>query len=269
MLTFAGWLLAGAGATTALINAVAVLVIACPCALGLATPTAIMVGTGQGRVPASWSKNAEALERAEHIRCARRRQDRHADAGKVTGSNRHRVAGCASRHEALCRGARTGLRTSAGESGAGTRDWLALPAVTDFLPCRAGRRCQRRWPHAATRCAWLGGRRDVGLMTPKCGASRARARPSSSLADGGTALGLVAITDPLRPSRRLQSHGCSRTDIPKVVMLTGDNRVTAAAVACAAGIDALRAEVLPGDKAAAVQALKEAGGPERAGGDGR
>jgi len=261
VLTFAGWLLAGAGATAALINAVAVLVIACPCALGLATPTAIMVGTGQGARAGILVKNAEALERAEHIRVLAVDKTGTLTQGAPAVTDIVSLTTLADEVLRLAAALEQGSEHPLAKAVLARATGLALPAVTDFsaLPGKGvvasvdGRTLQLGAP------GWAAD----GTLADDAEVRRLQGEGKTVvvLADSGTALGLVAIADPLRPSSsaavaRLQSHGI------EVVMLTGDNRVTAAAVACAAGIVRFEAEVLPGDKAAAVQALKEAGGPK-------
>ncbi|HNJ75296.1 MAG TPA: heavy metal translocating P-type ATPase [Azospira sp.] len=259
VLTFAGWLLAGAGVTTALINAVAVLVIACPCALGLATPTAIMVGTGQGARAGILVKNAEALERAEHIRVLAVDKTGTLTQGAPAVTDIVSLAAPADTVLRFAAALEQGSEHPLAKAVLARATGLALPAVTDFsaFPGKGvvasvdGRTLQLGAP------GWAAG----GTLADDAEVRRLQGEGKTVvvLADGGTALGLVAIADPLRPGSaaavsRLQSLGI------EVVMLTGDNRVTAAAVAHAVGIVRFEAEVLPGDKAAAVQALKVAGG---------
>ena len=87
----------------ALVNAVAVLIIACPCALGLATPMSIMVGTGRGAEAGVLIRNAEALEVLEKVTTARRRQDRHADGGQARARDGRAAAGDRRSHAAAAR----------------------------------------------------------------------------------------------------------------------------------------------------------------------
>ena len=260
-LTFAGWLAAGAAASAALINAVAVLVIACPCALGLATPTAIMVGTGQGARAGILVKNAEALERAEKIgvlavdKTGTLTQGAPAVTDIVPLVPLEMPADAVLRlAAALEQGSEHPLAKAVLARAAG----VALPAVTDFAAVpgqgvRArvdGRLLQLGAPAWAAAGALAADAAVRGLQD--------EGKTVVVLAEGDRALALIAIADPLRPTSaaavaRLQALGI------EVVMLTGDNRVTAAAVARAAGIARFAAEVLPGDKAAAVRALKGAG----------
>ena len=267
VLTFAGWLLAGAGATAALINAVAVLVIACPCALGLATPTAIMVGTGQGARAGILVKNAEALERAEHIRVLAIDKTGTLTQGAPAVTDIVSLAASADEALRLAAALEQGSEHPLAKAVLARATGLALPAVTDFsaLPGKGvvagveGRTLQLGAP------GWAAG----GTLADDAEVRRLQGEGKTVvvLAEDGMALGLIAIADPLRPGSaaavsRLQALGI------EVVMLTGDNRVTAAAVARAVGIARFEAEVLPGDKAAAVQALKQGKGLVAMVGDG-
>ncbi len=259
LVTFAGWWLAGGEMAEALINAVAVLVIACPCALGLATPTAIMVGTGQGAAAGILVKNAEALERAERIAVLGVDKTGTLTRGEpeVTDLVGENVADDEAIRlaAALEQGSEHPLARAVLEC-ARTRG-VSLPALADF----------RAFPGKGVEGRVEG--RLLQLGAPEWAAAGSAAARSEVrrlqeegktvvvLAESGCVLALLAIADPLRPGaglavRRLQAMGL------RVIMLTGDNPVTAAAVARAAGIDEFRAGILPGDKAAAVGELKSA-----------
>ncbi|HEX5803333.1 MAG TPA: heavy metal translocating P-type ATPase [Azospira sp.] len=274
--TFAGWWLLAGELAEAVINAVAVLVIACPCALGLATPTAIMVGTGRGASVGILVKNAEALERAERIGVLAVDKTGTLTRGQpevtdlvVAGFDAEAAIRLAA---ALEQGSEHPLARAVLErAGAAS----PLPAVTDFraLPGRGvegvvdGRSLRLGSPEWAGEWSGTEGAEEseegaeggAGSVTPATVRRlQGEGKTVVVLAEGGRALALLAIADPLRPGTpaavaRLRAMGL------RVVMLTGDNAVTAAAVARVAGIDDFRAGILPGDKAAEVNALKGAG----------
>ncbi|MEN3373211.1 heavy metal translocating P-type ATPase [Dechloromonas sp. ZS-1] len=239
----------------ALINAVAVLVIACPCALGLATPTAIMVGTGQGARAGILVRNAEALERAEKIGVL---------AVDKTGTLTEGVPqvvewAClrgqpevALQHAAALEAGSEHPLAKAILAHAATVDRLAV-ANFSALPGQGvqGEINGRVWRLGAP--DWIAGEVDSRVT-----AWQAAARTVVVLADADGPVALFAIADALRPTshaavRRLQAMGI------RVVMLTGDNPHTAQAIAAQVGIEDVRAGILPGEKAAAVQVLKADG----------
>jgi Cu+-exporting ATPase len=266
LLTLIGWWLAGAPLETALINAVAVLVIACPCALGLATPAAIMAGTGVAARHGILIKDAEALERAHAVNrvvfdktgtlTSGSPRVVHSQALAVDSADLHRLAG------ALQRGSEHPLAKAVLD--ACTEQGLEVPAVTasQSLTGRGIAGCVEGRELA------LGNRRlldesnlQPGELAAKAQAWEAEGRTLSWLIERGAAarvLGLFAFGDSLKPgaeqaiaalhARHISSH-----------LLTGDNRGSAQVVADALGIDDVHAEVLPADKAATVAALKKDG----------
>ena len=278
LLTLLGWgLFTGAGWAAALLNAVAVLVIACPCALGLATPTAIMAGTGVAARHGILIKDAQALELAHAVdtvafdKTGTLTEGRPTLVATLAAQGWHaaellRLAG------ALQQGSEHPLAQAVLSKA--SADALALPAATDTraLPGRGleatvdGRRLA------------LGSGRllrergvDAGALAAEAARLEAEGRTVSWLlreCDGGSELlGLLAFGDALKASAREAVERLHTRGI-RTVLLTGDNRGSAAAVARALGIDDVRAEVLPGDKAQAVQALREGGAVVAMVGDG-
>jgi len=266
LVTLVGWWLAGAPLETALINAVAVLVIACPCALGLATPAAIMAGTGVAARHGILIKDAEALERAHAVNrvvfdktgtlTSGSPRIVHQQASSGDDKDLLRLAG------ALQRGSEHPLAKAVFDACAERN--LDVPQVTDSQSL-TGRGIAGQ---VDGRELALGNRRllDESQLVPGELAASAQAwetegRTLSWLIELGSqprVLGLFAFGDSLKPgagqaiaalhARHISSH-----------LLTGDNRGSAKVVAEALGIDDVHAEVLPADKAATVAALKQQG----------
>jgi Cu+-exporting ATPase len=267
--TFLAWWWFGGDFTQALVNAVAVLVIACPCALGLATPTAIMVGTGQGARAGVLIKNAQALELAERIEVLAVDKTGTLTEGRPAITDFLPAAGVAPQEllrlaASLEQGSTHPLAAAIVERA--RTDGLALTMPQDVV-ATAGRGVaglidgQRI---VAGSPAWLA---EQGIPLPDIAALQAAGCSLVAVARDGRALGVIGVADPLRESSkaavaRLQALGV------EVVMLTGDNAATAAAIAREAGMNRFEAEVLPGDKAAAIQKLKAGGRRVGMAGDG-
>jgi len=262
--TFFGWGGYAGDFAEALVNAVAVLVIACPCALGLATPTAIMVGTGQGARAGILVKNAEALERAEKITVLALDKTGTLTCGtpQVTdvvsyGLSRDDALGLASALEEnsehpLARAIVSAASTVDRKKAA---NFKALPGH-GIEGAVDGRMLRLGSP------SWLGREND-----PAVAELQRTGKTVMVLAEGETTLALFAVADALRPTSRAAVERLRERGI-RVVMLTGDNVATAAAIAAEAGIADFRAGILPGDKAAAIAELKAGGGLVAMVGDG-
>lgn len=264
--TLLGWWLYGAPIETALINAVAVLVIACPCALGLATPTAIMAGTGVAARHGILIKDAEALERAHEVSAVVFDKTGTLTSGTPQIAHFSALDGDEARllqaAGALQRGSEHPLAKAVLDACAARN--LEVPDVTDSQSLTgrgiAGTLEGRRLA--------LGNRRlleetglNPGSLAASASAWETEGRTLSWLIEQSPqpqVLGLFAFGDTLKPgaqsaiaqlnARHISSH-----------LLTGDNRGSAKVVAEALGISDVHAEVLPADKAATVAELKKTG----------
>lgn len=256
LLTFAGWWLYGGLFNEALINAVAVLVIACPCALGLATPTAIMVGTGQGARAGILVKNAEALEHAEKTRILAVDKTGTLTRGEPEVTDIVPLAVSDEIALALAAGLEQGSEHPLAKAvlrHAQARN-LPLPAVSGFkaIPGAGvegtvdGRRLRLGAPD------WFSG---LELPAGRLASLQGEGKTVVVLAEGDCPLALLAIADPLKDSSRAAVARLKAAGV-HVVMLTGDNPVTAAAIARQAGVEEFRAGISPAGKAEAVNALK-------------
>jgi P-type Cu+ transporter len=268
LLTLVGWLLAAGDAQTAIVNAVAVLVIACPCALGLATPTAIMAGTGVAARHGILVKDVLALEVAHAVTRVAFDKTGTLTEGRpvlvaVLPAPGHDEAGLLRAAAALQQASEHPLARAVMARAAA--DGVTVPAASDLkaLPGRgvAGVAEGRRLTLASGRLLDEWGVDAAPLRTDAL-ALEADGRTLSWLVQGdkgaATLIGLLAFGDTLKPQAaaavaRLRAMGIGS------VMLTGDNAGSAAAVAQALGITEVRANVLPEAKAVAVAALKESG----------
>ena len=266
VLTFAVWMIWGPqhALLFALANFVAVLIIACPCALGLATPTSIMVGTGKGAENGVLIRSAEALETAHKINAIIFDKTGTLTKGEPALTDVVAHNGL-SEHE-LLRLAASGERGSEhplGEAivkGAKERD-LALVEPTDFeaIPGH-GIRARIEEQSVLIGNLKLMQREGIaldGLEMPAAQFS-AQGKTPMYVAVSGKAAGVVAVADTLKPNSVQAVQALHRQGL-QVIMITGDNRRTAEAIARQVGIDRVLAEVLPGDKAAEVKKLQDEG----------
>ncbi len=273
--TFAAWGLWGPEPRLAhaVVNAVAVLIIACPCALGLATPMSIMVGTGRGALAGVLIKNAEALEIMEKVDILVVDKTGTLTEGKpmlmsvlalsaFTESEVLRVGASLER-------ASEHPLAAAIVNGAQEKS-LALVAVNDFrsftgkgvIGVVEGRQVVLGNPKLFEELHL-----DMGELTARADALRDDGQTVMLLAIDGKAAGLLGVTDPLKAST-LEAVQALHAQGVQVIMLTGDNRATAQAVALKLGIDHVEAEVLPEQKASVVKQLQAKGHIVAMAGDG-
>jgi Cu+-exporting ATPase len=266
LLAFAGWAIWGPEPRFAygLVAAVAVLIIACPCALGLATPMSIMVGVGRGAGLGVLIKNAEALERMEKVDTLVVDKTGTLTEGHPTVTAI--IAADGFGEDELLRLAAAVERASehplarAIVEAAGSRR-IAIPDVADFdsptgkgaLGTVEGRRV------LLGNAAFLKERGvDATALADKADALRGDGATAIFAAIDGAVAGVLAIADPVKPTTA-EALAALRAEGIRVVMLTGDNRTTAQAVARMLGIDEVEAEVLPDQKSAVVERLKREG----------
>jgi P-type Cu+ transporter len=257
----------------ALVNAVAVLIIACPCALGLATPMSIMVGTGRGAQAGVLIKNAEALEIFQKVDTLVVDKTGTLTEGKprvesVVATAGNSEASVLALAAALEKGSEHPL--AAAVLAAAQARGVELPAVEAF-EARVGRGVIGT---IAGGQAALGNRRlsdelgvDLGDLAAKAEPLRQKGQTVVFIAHRGVAAGLLGIADPVKATtpdalRKLRELGV------QVVMLTGDSRTTAEAVARELQIDEVHAEVLPEQKDRVVAELQAAGKTVAMAGDG-
>ncbi|MGV8928394.1 MAG: heavy metal translocating P-type ATPase [Brevundimonas sp.] len=257
----------------ALVAAVSVLIIACPCALGLATPISIMVGVGRGAHAGVLIKNAEALERFEKVDTLILDKTGTLTEGRpsvtailladgFTETDILRLAA------SLERGSEHPL-ADAILRAATDRD-LTLSEAADFdSPVGRGvRGTVEGRPVALGNTRYLGELSiDVSVLEPQADGLRQDGATAIFVAVDGKAAGVIGIADPIKATtpdaiRALKAAGL------RLVMMTGDNRTTAEAVARRLGIDEVQAEVLPQDKASVVQQLRSQGRVVAMAGDG-
>ena len=276
IITFIVWSLVGPepAFTLATLNMVAVLIIACPCALGLATPTAIMVGTGKGAENGVLIRNAQALELASKVRTVALdktgtiTQGRPSVTDILTADSMSQgdvmsIAAAVERHsehplaEAVIRRAGAGAA-----EGKAVADFEALPG-SGIVATVDGR-------SVVVGSARLMDEREITIPDAMRKGAEELAGQGKTLMyvgmDGG-AIGALAIQDPVKPSaaraiQRIHSLGI------RTVMLTGDNRATAQAIASEVGISEVRAEVLPAQKAETIAQIQAEGGYVAMVGDG-
>ena len=275
MLTFIVWAVLGPSPKMAhaLLNAVAVLIIACPCALGLATPMAIVVGTGRGALAGILVKNAEALELLEKVDTLvidktgtlTEGKPRVASLIPVPGVDEIQLLSIAA---SLERGSEHPLAASI--TGAAKDCSITTESVTDFRSI-TGKGISGR---VARRSAALGNRAllaemeiPLGPLDDRAKSLEAQGQTAVFVALDQKAIGLIGVSDPIK-SAAAEAIDRLRRDNIRVVILTGDSRATAESVARQLKIDDVKAQVLPNQKGEIVKQLRAEGRVVAMAGDG-
>jgi Cu+-exporting ATPase len=264
-LTFAFWFfVVQAGFTEAMVHAVAVLVIACPCALGLATPTAIMVGTGRGAEMGVLFKNSEALENAKRLQAVAldktgtitRGEPSVTDVVPSTDVNERDLLWLAASVE---RASEHPLAEAVVKAASERGVALAQP---ESFEAEAGRGVRAV---VDGKTVLVGSPRymdeqgiALGALAAEVEALQAQARTAVLVAVDGRAAGAIGIADTVKEGSR-EAVAALRALGLEVVMVTGDNQRTAEAIAREVGIERVLADVLPDQKVNAVKALQEEG----------
>ncbi|HRV67136.1 MAG TPA: heavy metal translocating P-type ATPase [Candidatus Nanopelagicales bacterium] len=275
IITFVIWAMVGPtpAMAYAIVNAVAVLIIACPCALGLATPMSIMVGVGRGAQAGVLIRDAEALEVLEKIDTLVVDKTGTLTEGKP---RLVQVEAAGGENDSVL------LRLAAGlERGsehplaeaivAGARERGVEPAAAEDFESVTG---QGVTGTVEGRRVLLGNRRlldgsgiDLGDLASRAEQLRGEGQTVMFLAADGKPLGLIGVADPIKSSTA-EAVQLLRADGIEIVMLTGDNHTTAEAVARKLGLDRVEAEVLPEQKNEIVRQLQEQGRRVAMAGDG-
>jgi Cu+-exporting ATPase len=255
----------------ALVNAVAVLIIACPCALGLATPMSIMVGTGRGARAGVLFKNAEALELLEKVDTIIVDKTGTLTEGKpklvgievTRGDGNEILQLAASLEQQSEHPLASAIVSGTRERGLGLLPVESFQSVTGqgVTGVVKGRKV------AVGNRALLGNDTDVGLLDMAAGKMRKLGQTVMLVAIDDSAVAAIGVADPIK-AKAADAIADLHAEGIRVVMLTGDNRTTAEAVAAQLRLDEFRAEVSPGDKADVVKQLQAKGAIVAMAGDG-
>ena len=265
LVTFFGWLLlGGAPLPNAILNMIAVLVIACPCALGLATPTAIMVGSGKGAEAGILFRSSAALEKTQALTAIL--LDKTGTLTQGAPSVTDIVAAPGVDEGDLLRICASAEAASEHPLAAAIVEAARIRSI-DPLPLHDFEAIPGRGVVAkvAGREVLVGSEGllrehgiDIAALESDLTRLQGEARTTVLVASAGNLLGIIAIGDPIKPSSRAAVAALRERGL-RLAMVTGDNKRTAAAIAKQLDISEIHAEVLPADKAAVLRSLQDAG----------
>ncbi len=276
VITFIVWSIMGPppAMAYALVNAVSVLIIACPCALGLATPMSIMVGVGRAAQTGILVKNAEAIEITEKVTHLITDKTGTLTAGKPEVVSRVSDKGT-SEHELLQIAASVEAHSehplARAIVEAAKKEQIGLREITDFQSTTGGGVSA----HVDGRRVLVGKEKFLAdsnvtfsnELKRQADRLQEQAQTTVWIALDGHAIGVLGIADPIKPTTRTAIRALHDMGL-KIIMCTGDNRRTAESVARELGIDEVRAEVMPDEKIEIVKRLKASGAIVAMAGDG-
>lgn len=263
LLTAIVWLASGATFEFALSSAICVLVISCPCALGLATPVAIMVGTGKGAENGILIKSGEALETAHSIQSVVMDKTGTITQGKPVVTDIVLLSGDKDRLLQAAAGLEAKSEHPLAEAimEYASREGIAVPGVTEFqsLPgMGVGGKVEGELYYAGN----LRMMQEKGINIQKCEEQLSKLADEGKtpllFADSKKAVGIIGVADVVKPTSKEAIRRFTEMGI-EVVMLTGDNKRTAQAIQKQLGIQKVIAEVLPQDKEREIARLQEEG----------
>lgn len=252
VLAFAGWMLAGGGVAQALVAAVSVLIIACPCAMGLATPVSILVGSGRGAELGVLFRRGEALQRLAEVRVVAFDKTGTltvgrpvvtdmlgddallAQAAAVEAGSEHPLAGAV-----LAEAAARGLVVPEAAAFAAVPGHGARAVVGGEVVCVGSARMFAEVPEDLRKTGEAWAAEGKGLLF---------------VGDDRAARGVIAVEDPVKPSAAVALRALERLGL-RVAMVTGDNAATAGVIAARLGVTDVQAGVLPAGKGDAVRAM--------------
>ncbi|NEQ31423.1 MAG: heavy metal translocating P-type ATPase [Leptolyngbya sp. SIO4C5] len=270
LMTFLLWFNLMGNPTLALLTTVGVLIIACPCALGLATPTSIMVGTGKGAENGILIKGASSLEQAHKLQTVVLDKTGTLTQGKPTVTDYLTVRGTANSNEikllqlaaAVERNSEHPLAAAVVSYAASQGIGKSQLATTEDFEAVTGRGVQATVDGQLVQIGTDRWMQQLGIETSRLQSRRqaleAAAKTTAWIAVDGKAEALLGIADALKPSSAEAVKALQRLGL-EVVMLTGDNQQTAEAIAAEVGIRRVLAEVRPDQKAAQIKQIQAEG----------
>jgi Cu+-exporting ATPase len=262
VLTLFGWLISGANVTFAFTAAVAVLIIACPCALGLATPTALMVGTGRGAQLGILIRGPQILESTQRINTIVLDKTGTVTTGRMSVHAIHAATGIS--ESELLRVA--GAIESASEHPIAhaivvkAREHNEIPIVSDFLAVRGGgvQGTVDSKPTLAGSPQWIAQQLNTSITDPWVGQYQSQGMTVIAVAQSNQLLGFIAVADTIKSDSKQAITTFKELGLTPI-LLTGDNKLAAESIAQQVGIQQIYSEVMPEDKVAVITQLQAEG----------